>query len=192
MPKSAADFEREFLAGLKSSSGKPLKSWMDLARESGCEKHNAVLGFFKKEHGFNHMQANFLAAIFRNGGKPVYGDPAGLLDGHFKGREDLRPLYEALAKKIASSVGTVEIVPTRGYVSFRRPREFAVARVTPKAIRVGMDLGERAFDSRVQKSKSLGAMPRISHMVEVVRAKDIDQPLVSLLKEADARVNGSS
>ncbi len=87
MPKSTADHETEFLASLKQQSGKDLSAWMALARKSGHEKHNAVLNFFKKDHGFNHMQANFLAAIIRNGGKPVHGDALSLLDGHFQGRE---------------------------------------------------------------------------------------------------------
>lgn len=190
MPKSAADYETEFLAGLKKQSGKDLKTWMKLARASGHEKHNAVLNFFKQEHGFNHMQANFLAAMFRNNGQPVYGDSSSLLDAHFQGKEGLRPVYDALAKKISSQFKAVETVPTKGYISFRNPREFAVARITRQTIRVGMDLGDREFDDRVQKAKSLGAMPRISHMVEITKSQEVTG-LVSLLKEANTRVNAA-
>ena len=40
----------------------------------------------------------------------------------------------------------LEIVPTKTYISFRAGREFAVAAIKPKEIRVGMDLGDEKFD----------------------------------------------
>ena len=191
MPKSSADYETEFLAGLKTASGKDLESWMRLATRSGHEKHNAVLNFFKKDHGFNHMQANFLAAIFRNGGRPVYADSSSLMDALFEGKEAQRKLYESLEKKIVSTFAGVKVVPTKGYISFRSPREFAVARVTKDGIRVGMDLGSAPFVSPLTKSKSLGAMPRISHMIEVAGIPDIDVALLKFLQSANTRVNAS-
>ncbi len=190
MPKSAADFEGEFLKGLKAQSGRDLKAWMALCKKSGETKQNALLKHLKTNYEFNHMQANFLAAIYLNGGKPVYGDGADLMGTHFEGnKEAWKPVYEALAKKVQGQFKGVEIVPTKGYISFRNPREFAVAKITAKAMRVGMDLGDRAFEGPVEKAKSLGTMPRISHMVEVMDAKGISAALGKLLKEANARVN---
>ncbi len=135
------------------------------------------------------MQANFLAAIFRNGGKPVHGDALSLLDGHFQGREELRPLYDTLAGMVARCFPDAEVVPTKGYISFRNPREFALAKITRKAIRVGLDLGGRELAGRVGKAKSLGAMARISHMVEIAETQEIDGELANLLEEANGRVN---
>lgn len=189
MSKTAADFETEFLAGLEKATGKDLKAWMGICQRSGETKHNAVLKHLKTEHGFNHMQANFLAAIFKNGGRPVYGNQDDLMAEHFKGKEAQRAIYDAVAKKVQAGFKGVEIVPTKGYISFRNPREFAVAKITKSNVRVGLDLGERAFDDVVQKAKSLGTMPRISHMVEIAAAKEVSAGLGKLLKEANARVN---
>jgi hypothetical protein len=44
-----------------------------------------------------------------------------------------------------------------------------------KNIRVGLDLGDRLFDDYVQKAKSLGEMPRISQVVEITSAEEVDQ-----------------
>lgn len=190
MAKTAADFEGEFLAGLKSSSGKDLKSWMGICKKSGVDKHNALLKHLKAEHEFNHMQANILAAIFLNGGKPVYGNNDRLMAAHFAGKELIKPIYEALEKKVRATFKSVQVVPTKGYISFRNEREFAVVKVTKKALRVGMDLGDRPFDGRLEKAKSLGTMPRIGHMVELPSKAGVDAELVGLLKAANQGVNG--
>ncbi len=190
MPKSAAEYEKEFLSGLRTSSGADLKTWMKRCKESGETKHNAVLKFLKSNYEFNHMQANFLAAIFLNGGQAVYGNTSDLMGQHFKNKESVRPLYDKLETWVKSQFKTVAVVPTKGYVSFRAEREFAVAKITKTGIRVGMDLGERPFDKKVAKAKSLGAMPRMSHMVEISVAREIDASLKTLLKEANTRVNG--
>ncbi len=190
MPKSAAEFEEEFLASLKSKSGADLKTWMTRCQKSGETKHNAMLKFLKTEHGFNHMQGNFLAAIFMNGGKPVYSDASGLLEQHFAGKASQRPIFEVLEKKIKKLSTSVEIVPTKGYISFRNFREFAVAKVTKTSLRVGLDLGEEPFEGLIQKANSLGTMPRISHMFEVFDSKGINADLVKCLKTANRRVNG--
>jgi predicted transport protein len=189
MAKSAADFESEFLAGLKELTRKDLKAWMDICKKSGEEKHNALLKYLKVEHGFNHMQATILASIYKNGGKPVYGNSDALMDSHFDGKASIKPIYDALENKVRAIFKTVEIVPTKGYISFRNQREFAVAKVTKKALRVGMDLGGKPYSGRLEKSKSLGTMPRIGHMVEVFSSGEVDVDLVAWLKEANRGVN---
>ncbi|MBT5705593.1 DUF5655 domain-containing protein [Verrucomicrobia bacterium] len=189
MAKTAADFEGEFLAELKGATGKDLKAWMTTCKKSGEEKHNALLKHLKAEHGFNHMQANLLTSIFMNGGRPVYGDIDGLMGAHFDGKASIKPIYAALEKRVRAIFKTVEIVPTKGYISFRNQREFAVAKVTKKALRVGMDLGDKPYSGRIEKAKSLGTMPRISHMVELFSSAEVDADLVSFLKEANQGVN---
>ncbi len=74
------------------------------------------------------------------------------------------------------------IVPTKTYISYRAGREFAVAVIKPKEIRVGMHLGDEKFDDYVIKIVSLGAMPRISHMVVVNDKKDLSDRLLKKVK----------
>ena len=64
-----------------------------------------------------------------------------------------------------------------------------MARINKGNVRIGMDLGDRPFDEQVEKAKSLGAMPRISHMVEVSSEAEITDDLIPLLNEANSRVN---
>ena len=190
MAKTSADYEKAFVEGLEASTGKRLKEWMTIMDQVGLSKHNEMLAHMKKEHGFNHMQANFLTYIHKNDGKPVYSSGDDATAALFAKKEAWRPIYDKLADLISSNVADTQFIPKKGYMSISGKREYAVARIMTKEIRVGMDLGEKPFDDYVQKGKGLGAMPRISHMVVVKEEADLNGDLVALLQEADTRVNG--
>ena len=68
------------------------------------------------------------------------------------------------------------------YVSILERREFAAINIKPKELRIGFDLGERAFDDTVTKSKLTGPMPRISHMLVLTDKTQLNNDLVELLK----------
>ena len=186
--KTSGDFEKEFLDSIKEKTGNDLNGWMKIIRTTDLKKMKETVDWLKKEKKINHMQATFLAGIFLNDGKPVYGDSGNLLDALFVKKEVMKSLYTELEKKMKSEVKDLEIVPTKTYISFRAGREFAVAAIKPKEIRVGMDLGDEKFDDYVVKAVSLGAMPRISHMIVVNDKRDLTDKLFKKVKEAYQRI----
>ena len=186
--KTSEDFEKEFIANCEAQTGKSLSTWMEVLKATGLTKQKELLGHIKAEYGFNHMQSNFLAGIYLNGGKPVF-DTAALFNAHFEKYPHQREIYDKLEAIVKDKVPTVKVVGTKGYISFRNEKEFAVARINKGNVRIGMDLGDRPFDDTVQKAKSLGAMPRISHMVEVTTPDEVTDALAPLLLEANGRVN---
>lgn len=189
MARTTADFEREFLADLQAITGYDLETWMQMIDSSGLQKMPDLIQWIKSEYELNHMQATMLVNISRNDGKPVYSDTAALLDSLFERKEELRPLYEALEAALLETIDGVTFLPKKTYVSITNGREFAVARMMSKEIRVGMDLGDEPFGDYVQKGKGLGAMPRISHMVVVTDLAEIDDKLLGYLQQANGRVN---
>jgi predicted transport protein len=186
--KTSKDYEEEFLSIIKEKTGNDLNSWMKIVKGTSLSKMKEIVEWLKKEKGINHMSATFIAGIFLNDGKPVYGDTGDLKSSLFKGKETLLPLYEELQKKLESTFDTLEIVPTKTYISFRDGREFAVASIKVKEIRVGLDLGDLKFDDYIQKAVSLGAMPRISHMIVIKEKSDVDKKLIDNLKTANQRI----
>ena len=66
-------------------------------------------------------------------------------------------------------------------------REFAAINIKPKELRIGFDLGDRAFDETVSKSKLSGPMPRISHMLVLTDKSQLNPDLVELLKASHQR-----
>lgn len=186
--KTSEDFERDFIQDCKAKTGRSLGDWMALLKSTGLIKPKELLNHIKAEYGLNHMQANFLSGIYLNNGKPVY-DSAGLLNAHFEKYPNQRSIYDRLEALVKAHFPAVRVVGTKGYISFRNEKEFAVAKINKGNVRIGMDLGDRPFDKQVQKAKSLGTMPRISHMVEVTTEAEINDDLVPLIQEANGRVN---
>jgi len=187
--KTSEEFEKEFIVDCHNKTGKSLADWMSLLAPKGLTKPKETLDYLKKEEGINHMNANFISGIFLNGGKPVFNSEV-LFNAHFEKFPDKREMYDQIEALVKVNFSSVQVVPTKGYISFRNEKEFAVAKINKGNIRVGMDLGDKPFDDYAEKAKSLGTMPRIAHMVEITETAQINNNLVPLLKEANSKVNG--
>jgi uncharacterized protein DUF5655 len=96
-------------------------------------------------------------------------------------------LYEAFTAFVKKHFPNSTVLPKKTYVSVLEKREFAAINIKPKEVRIGFDLGERAFDDVVTKSKLSGPMPRISHMLVITDKAQLDNGLVELLKLSHQR-----
>jgi hypothetical protein len=185
--KTSGEFEKEFMDGLQSSTGKSLADWVSIVDGFSSKKRNEVIEWLKSVHNFNHMQASMLAGIHANGGKPVYQSTDGLLDAQFGKNEDMRPLYDEFVSFISKNFPNAAMLPKKTYVSVLENREFAAVNIKKGELRIGLDLGERPFDEKVEKAKLTGPMPRISHMVVATNVSRFDGELVELLKHSHGR-----
>ena len=87
--KTSGEFEKEFVDGIKATTGKDLGSWMKVLDGFGSKKRPEVIARLKSDHGFGHMNAAMLAAIHANGGKLVYQSTDNLLDTQFAKAEPM-------------------------------------------------------------------------------------------------------
>jgi hypothetical protein len=185
--KTSGEFEKEFMDGLKASTGSDLSAWMKTISAFGGKKRNEVIAWLKSEHGFGHMNASLLAGIHANGGKPVYQSADNLLDAQFAKAADMKPLYESFVGFVSKHFPNSSVLPKKTYVSILDNREFAAINIKPKELRIGLDLGERRFDDKIEKAKLSGPMPRISHMFVLTDAKQLDKAVVEALEESYSR-----
>lgn len=185
--KTSGEFEKEFMEGLKGSTGKDLSAWMKAIDSFDSKKRNEVIARLKTEYGFGHMNASLLAGIHANGGKPVYASTDDLLENQFAKAADMRPLFDEFVGFISKNFPAAAILPKKTYVSVLENREFGAVNIKPKELRIGLDLGDRPFDDKVEKAKLTGPMPRISHMVVVTETSHLNSNLVDLLKQSHAR-----
>jgi hypothetical protein len=185
--KTSGEFEKEFMDGLKGSTGKDLSAWMKAIDDFGSKKRNEVIARLKSDHGFGHMNASVLAGIHANGGNPVYQSTDNLLDAQFAKAADMKSLYEAFLEFVAKNFPTSSVLPKKTYVSILDNREFAAINIKPKELRIGLDLGDRPFDDKIEKAKLSGPMPRISHMFVLTDARQLDKSIVDALKESYSR-----
>jgi hypothetical protein len=185
--KTSGEFEQEFIDGLQGSTGKSLADWVIVVDGFSSKKRNEVIEWLKGVHNFNHMQASLLAGIHANGGKPVYQSTDGLLDAQFGKNEDMRPLFDGFVAFISRNFPNATILPKKTYVSVLENREFAAVNIKKGELRIGLDLGDRPFDEKVEKAKLTGPMPRISHMVVAKDDGKFDNSLVELLQQSHGR-----
>jgi hypothetical protein len=185
--KTAQEIEKEFLANIVEKTGKPLDGWMKAIGSSGKTGTKEILSWLKEAHGLGHDQAFLLAGIHGNGGKPKYGDAAGLLDALFARDAGLREVFEEVERKVSAAVPGTRRVAMKSYVALNVERDYLVATPKAGALRVGLDLGDRGFDDRIVKAKIPGAMPRFSHMVELRSVSDVTADVVALAKVSAER-----
>lgn len=180
--KTSGEIEKEFIDNVKNSTGKALGDWMKHVAASGVTKRNDIIKWLKERQGFGHMNASLLTGIYLNNGKPVYGSTEDLLNNQFAKGAEMRPLYEAFTAFAKKRFPNSSVLPKKTYVSILEKREFAAINIKPKELRIGLDLGERAFDEAVTKSKLSGPMPRISHMLVLTDKSQLNGDLAELLK----------
>lgn len=180
--KTSGEIEKEFIDNLKSSTGRTLAEWIKHVGGSGISKRNDIVKWLKEKNGFGQMNASLLAGIYLNNGKPVYGSTDDLLENQFAKSSDMKPLYEAFTAFAQKHLPNSTVLPKKTYVSILEKREFAAINIKPKELRIGFDLGKRAFDETVGKSKLSGPMPRISHMLVLTDKSQLNNDLVELLK----------
>jgi uncharacterized protein DUF5655/uncharacterized protein DUF4287 len=185
--KTSGEIEQEFMDRLKSSTGKALSEWMKQIATEGQTKRNDIIKWLKEKHGYGHMNATLLAGIYLNNGKPVYGSTTELLDNQFAKAQDMRPVFESFTAFLKKHFPDSTVLPKKTYVSILENREFAAINIKPQELRVGLDLGDRAFDETVTKSKLSGPMPRISHMLVITDQAQLNDGLVKLLKLSHQR-----
>ena len=185
--KTSGEFEKEFMDGLTAATGNDLSAWMKTIGSFDSKKRNEVIAWLKSEHGFGHMNASLLAGIHANGGKPVYQNTDNLLDAQFVKAVEMKPLYDEFIEFVSKHFPMARVLPKKTYVSILDNREFAAINIKPKELRIGLDLGDRPFDVKIEKAKLSGPMPRISHMFVLTDAKQLDNGIVEALKESYSR-----
>jgi hypothetical protein len=188
MARDSQRLEQEFIANCRQNTGRDLGEWMEVIGATGLDKPNAILKWLKDEHKLNHLQANFLSGIYLNGGKPVF-DYEVLFANLFKGKENLLPLYRALESLVQTHLSDVDLIPTKTYISIEGKRIFACATPMKSTIRIGLDLGDTPFDEAVQKAKGLGAMPNLTHMIEIAESSQVNDELAGYMRQAYDRVH---
>jgi Domain of unknown function (DUF5655) len=218
MARDERDEEQEFLAELAARTGRSLGDWMAAITAQGFADKNETIDWLRRE-GFPFARASWLERIHSNGGRPIYehaaprkpeaetpvapakparkveaqkplgADEAALYEKLLASAKGYRPLYLLLEAEMRKAFPGLLILPRTSYLSIGAPKEFAAVTLHSAEVRLGLDLGDRAFDPHVQKAKLKGPGPAITHMVVLTDARQVDGALLALLEAANARVN---
>ncbi|MDC8004799.1 DUF5655 domain-containing protein [Aureisphaera galaxeae] len=168
--------------GLLEKTGKPLDHWIQVVKDSKIEKHKAIIDFLKTEHGFTHGYANFVSLKARKADAGSMDD-TNLLTNQYKGKEHLKPLYDALHSKISALGNDITITPKKDSVSFIRKRQFVLVKPATKTrMDIGLKLKGKEITDRLENSGPFGAM--CTHRVRLETLEEIDSQLMEWIQEA--------
>jgi Domain of unknown function (DUF5655)/Domain of unknown function (DUF4287) len=177
------------IRNIEKQYGKPLDEWIEIVRKSGLTKHPEVVAMLKSQYGMSHGSAHRVALKAREADAAsmvTAAEAAGRdpIDEMYNGKKaGLKPLHDRLMTAINSFGQDIELAPKKGYVSIRRKKQFAMIQpTTATRIDIGLILKNVPISERLESASSFNAL--FTHRVRVSSVSDIDEQLISWLKQA--------
>lgn len=168
--------------GLLEKTGKSLEHWIAVVRKSGIDKHKEIIEYLKSNHGFTYGYANFVALKSKKSDAGSMDD-ADLLINQYKGKEDLKPIYEKLEGHIQKFGSDITVTPKKDSVSFIRKRQFVLIKPATKTrIDLGLKIKDKPEEGRLENSGPFGTM--CTHRIRLSSVEEIDGDVLSWLQEA--------
>ncbi len=172
----------KMIANLEANTGRSLADWVAASRSAGPEKHKALVDWLKAEHGLGHGYANLVAhkTFASDAGS---SDDAALMETMFAGpKTAMRPIYDRVAA-IVSGLEGAEFAPKKGYVSFRRNKQFGLGQPSTKdRFDLGLTLKGVEPSGRLEAAGSWNAM--VTHRVRIGSTDEVDAEVEAWIKQA--------
>lgn len=186
MAKSPEEMAQAMVNNLKEKTGKTLEQWLKLISKQSFEKHGEIVKFLKGEYEMTHGFANLVAQVALKGDeilKPTSSTDDALVENQYSGKENLKPIYDAIIAMINKLGKDVSVAPKKAYVSLRRNKQFAIVQPSTKTrIDVGINLKGKEPEGRLEKAGSFNSM--VSHRVRIGGKKEVNAELKKWLKQA--------
>ncbi|MCB9296956.1 MAG: DUF4287 domain-containing protein [Lewinellaceae bacterium] len=174
---------KTMIANLEKNTGKPLAEWVAVVKSSGLSKHGEIVKFLKTEHAFTHGFANLVAHEAKGSAAANLAETMDLVAEQYKGKENLRQIYDKLMKEVGKFGKDVEIAPKKAYVSLRRSKQFAILQPSTKArLDIGLNLKDIEPQGRLEAAGSWNSM--CSHRIRITEPGEADAEVVKWLKMA--------
>lgn len=168
--------------GLLDKTGKSLEEWIAIVEVSKISKHTEIISFLKSEYGLTYGFANLIALKARKSDAGSFPEED-LLASQYKGKEELKDIYNKLISGIAKFGDDITITPKKDSVSIIRKKQFALIKPASKIrIDLGLKIKDKAFTERLQNSGPFGTM--CSHRVQLTNIDEVNSELLNWLKEA--------
>jgi Domain of unknown function (DUF5655)/Domain of unknown function (DUF4287) len=179
-PFSATD------AALQAKTERSLTQWVETARQCPASGHMAVVGWLKAQHGLGHGHANSVVHAL-NASAAISQDGGELIEAMFAGpKAAMRPVHDAVLAALAGIGGDIELAPKKGYLSFRRSKQFGLGQPSTKdRYDLGLSLKGEPAAGRLEVAGSWNAM--VTHRVRLASPAEVDAELIGWLRAAYER-----
>jgi len=167
------------IANMPEKTGKSLEEWKKILKQKNFARHGEAMKFLKSEHSVTHGFANTIIHLSKENTE----DASDLVANQYKGKEALMPIYNKLISVVSDFGSDVIKTPKKASVSIIRKKQFALIKPATKTrIDLGLKLRDKPTTARLGNSGPFGTM--CTHRVQLTSASDVDDELVTWLKEA--------
>lgn len=170
------------IANLERNTGKSFQEWIEIARSLPVTKHNEAVQELKNSYEIGLFFADLIV-------HKANGTDAGsisedeLIAAQYKGKEHLKPIYDALLNLLQTFADEMEIAPKKAYVSLRRKKQFACLKPATKTrFELELILKNQEPTGKLQAIKGAGAM--CTHRINLTSTSEIDQEVIHWLQLA--------
>lgn len=179
----------KMIENMPSKTGKSLAEWTELLngkRQPGA-KHKELVDMLMRDHNLGMNYADIVVHK-ANGTDSGSIDSDELIESQYKGKENLRPIYEALMSNILSLGEDIEIAPKKAYVSLRRKKQFACLKPATKTrFELELILKGQEPEGILQLIPGTGAM--CTHKINIEAPDQITPEVLDWIKIAYLKAN---
>lgn len=170
------------IANLERTTGKSFEEWVAIAKEPPHLKHSETVQLLKNTYGLGLFFADLIVHK-ANGTDAGSFSEEELINNQYKGKENLKPIYDALIEALFEFAETMEIAPKKGYVSLRGKKQFACLKPATKT-RFELELILKNQEPSGKLIAITGAGAMCTHRIALTSPQDIDEEVLNWLKLA--------
>ena len=160
------------IENLYKNTGKTLEQWTEIVTKENFAKHGEIIKFLKDTHGLTHGFANLIAHKSKGSDAGSAENPDDLITVQYKGKEDLKAIYDKLIAVIQTFGNDIEIAPKNVYVSLRRKKQFATLQPATKTrFEIGINLKGQKPTGKLEAEKPNSMC---SHKIKISNINEID------------------
>lgn len=180
MAKSPEELAQTMIDNMPEKTGKALGDWQTIVAASGAVKHGEIMKLLKGEHGVSHGFANLIAQ--KCIGNLDVSD-ADLVTNQYQGKENLKPIHDAIVAHVKGFGSELEIAPKKTSVSLRRKKQFALIQPSTKT-RIDLGLNLKGVEPQGRLEAMTGMC---THKIRLTRLDEFDAETKDWLKQAFER-----
>lgn len=179
--------EETMAANLLANTGKSLNDWVEIAKANPKGKHGETVKWMKETYDLGLFFADLIVhkANGTDSGSMSEGE---LIDLQYKGKENLKPIYDMLLAEIVSYGTDVEIAPKKGYVSLRRKKQFACLKPATKT-RFEIELIIKGQEASGVLEAISGAGAMCTHKIKIESESQITDEVMNWIRIAYEKAN---
>lgn len=173
---------RTMIENLYKNTGKTLEQWIAIVKKENFANHGEIIKFLKDNHGLTHGYANLVSHKSKDPGDGSAENADDMIEVQYKGKENLKVIYDKLIADIRAFGNDIEIAPKKAYVSLRRKKQFATLQPATKTrFEIGINLKGQEPTGKLETEKPNSMC---SHKIKISGIGEIDNEVMNWIKSA--------